>query len=580
MDTGGRHVAGGGSVSAFPAEAGVTLARGGAPSATSAGVLQAIREPALLAALAVAALLSRLPWFDTTLFISDSARYLLALERYDVTAGRPHPPGNPLYVFCVKGASVLWGDPVGGLALVSALAGTAAVLALYGLGREAGGRTVGAIAAVALASSPLFWFFGCVGMPATSEAALSVGLAWACLRARRTGGGAAFAAATVLMAAGFGLRSTFVMLVSPLCLWAAWPRRRALLPAGAAIAAAAIGWSLLAASLSGGWEAYSATNSRFLHEVVIQTKILAGGWAKAPHQLQEMGRTLGWGLGLFLLPFAGGLARVVIRGGKPGEDRDLAVFLALWTGPSLAFHAVYDWAPRFGVFFLPPAILLAAMMLARTGWGERPGQDARRWIAAGVAVAVAVSAAAFTLVDNEGSGVQLRKRNRAYAERDAWVGRFDPAGTLVLAHDSAFHAIWFLRDYEVAGLFGAFKQVPDTWTPHARGHRLDFEPGSELSIADTPWPLPGRIDRIVFYDQDLSQLAAAQIPSPVPVGSPAPDGAAGARWLHGPHGAAALEIEGGECLGWSPGRLSLDPCAGTDPRTGETAGQVSAGTTG
>jgi hypothetical protein len=44
------------------------------------------------------ALATRLPVRDRTLFISDSGRYALALERYDMTAGRPHPPGNPLYI--------------------------------------------------------------------------------------------------------------------------------------------------------------------------------------------------------------------------------------------------------------------------------------------------------------------------------------------------------------------------------------------------------------------------------------------------------------------------------------------------
>jgi len=518
-----------------------------------------LREPILLGLLAALSFLTRLPYFDRTFFISDSARYALALARFDVTAGRPHPPGNPLYVGIVAIASALSGDPVSGLALVSAAAGTLAVVAIYFLGRDLGGRTAGAIAALALATSPLFWFFGAVGMPATCEAVLSIALALACRRAAMNGSGRAFLAATALMALGFGLRSTFVFLVSPLWLWAALRRPRASLPAGAGIAACAFGWSYLAAELSGGWGRYSATNSRFLHEVVIQTKILAGGWAKAPGQALEIGRSLGWGLGLFILPLAAGLVWVLRRSLDPrgNEERRDLLFFALWTVPSLGFHALYDWAPRFGVFFLPPAFALAALTLARTGWGERPGQDVRRWIAIGVAAAVTLNVVAFTLVNNEGSGVQLLERNEDIGEMDAWVRAFDPARTVVAAHDSAFHGIWFLPEYEVLGLFGAFKKVPDTWTPHARARRLDFEESSGLTAGVSPWPLPAGVDRIVFYDEDLARLAS---------GAPAP-GSIAARsvpsvpgWQLGPYGAAALAVPAGSCLVWSLGAVTVKPC--------------------
>ena len=53
---------------------------------------------ALAMAFVASALVTRLPFADRTLFISDSVRYALAIEDYDLSVGRPHPPGNPLYV--------------------------------------------------------------------------------------------------------------------------------------------------------------------------------------------------------------------------------------------------------------------------------------------------------------------------------------------------------------------------------------------------------------------------------------------------------------------------------------------------
>ena len=128
----------------------------------------------LASGFAAVALVTRLPFQDRTLFISDSVRYALALERYDMTAGRPHPPGNPLYVAIIGLLDTFSGDPVLALVLFSALASGAAFFFAYLLTRDLAGETAGWLAAGLLMVSPLFWFFGGVGMPATGEAALSL----------------------------------------------------------------------------------------------------------------------------------------------------------------------------------------------------------------------------------------------------------------------------------------------------------------------------------------------------------------------------------------------------------------------
>jgi len=56
----------------------------------------------------------------------------------------------------------------------------------------------------------------------------------------------------------------------------------------------------------------------------------------------------------------------IITPGHPGPDKkslppsSTAPFLAAWVIPAVAFHAAYDWAPRFGVPLMPPAAILAA----------------------------------------------------------------------------------------------------------------------------------------------------------------------------------------------------------------------------
>ena len=459
--------------------------------------------------LGLVTLASRLPYFDTTLSISDSARYALALERYDVTAGRPHPPGNPLYVGLLEAFHRLTGDTVLSLPLVSALAGALAVVLVCLFVRDLAGRRAGWIAAAGLATSPLFWFFGSVGMPATCEAALSVGLAWACYRSLSSSSAGAFALATLLMAAGFGVRSTFVILVAPLWIWAAWRQglKRAA-PACAVVAASWIGWTLLVAVLSGGWQAYAATNSAFFRDVVIGSKILHGGIAKIPSQIGAIIHSAAGGFGLFLIPLCIGVARL-LRRDRIG-DVNLGLFFLLWAGPSLIFHGIYDWAPRFGVFFLPPGFAIAGIVLAAWGApedGGRPVARGRR-VAVGVCAALALNVASFTLLKDEGCGRWILGRNRGYAMRDALVRqKFDPARSILLANDSAFHLIWFLPEYEVVGLYPLFRDAPDAWAPHARFRTMDFEQSNrELRPAASPFRLRPGVDTVVLYDQAIARV--------------------------------------------------------------------------
>src|SRR5262245_47400521 len=220
-----------------------------------------VRRVLAVAALATAfvpsALVTRLPFADRTLFISDSVRYALAIEDYDLSVGRPHPPGNPLYVGLAKAADAVFHDPPTSLAFLSAVLSGAALLFAWLLGRDLGGEGAGWLTAGILFTSPLFWFFGCVAMPATGEAALSLAFAWTARRGRAHPRPAPFWVMTAVLAVAFGFRSTFAVLVLPLWLWAAWrhpwPRRAAGL---VALAAAFAGWTTLVAMLSGGFTPY------------------------------------------------------------------------------------------------------------------------------------------------------------------------------------------------------------------------------------------------------------------------------------------------------------------------------------
>jgi 4-amino-4-deoxy-L-arabinose transferase-like glycosyltransferase len=456
------------------------------------------------------ALATRLPVRDRTLFISDSGRYALALERYDMTAGRPHPPGNPLYIALGKGVDAIVHDPPTSFAIVSAVTSGLALLLAFLLGRDVAGEEAAWIAAGLLATSPLFWFFGAVAMPSTGEAALSLLIAWLARRARIPEERSLFWLMTAALAVAIGFRSTFAILILPLWLYAAWRHPLPRIAGGLAVlGASAFGWSAVVASLSGGFAAYREVTSGFFVEVVLQTKILGGGLAKIVPQIRAMGASAILGLGLFLVPFAvGAWGCLTGRWPFPGA----APFLAAWALPALIFHSAYDWAPRFGVLLLAPAAILAAATLAplaRRATGARAASEGFGRAFAVLALAVNVGlfllparVFGYTLPAEYPSGARLIARNEDLARRDLAVKTLDPGSTVVLTYDDTFHAAWFLPEYWTVGLFGAFKNAADTWLPSARGRVFSFEPGSTAIPVANPLRLPDAARRLVLYDAD------------------------------------------------------------------------------
>jgi len=460
---------------------------------------------ALAMAFVASALVTRLPFADRTLFISDSVRYALAIEDYDLSVGRPHPPGNPLYVGMAKAVDGVIHDPPVSLAFLSAALSGLALLFAWLLGKDVGGEGAGWLTAGILFTSPLFWFFGCVAMPATGEAALSLAFAWTARRARAHPRPGPFWVMTAVLAVAFGFRSTFAVLVLPLWLWAAWrhpwPRRAAGL---LALAVAFAGWTTLVATLSGGFTPYGETTRAFFSEVVIATKILGGGFGKIPMQLRDVGISAVFALGLFLVPLAVGIVRC-LWGRYPFPAA--GPFLAAWALPMLGFHLVYDWAPRFAVPLMAPAALLAAVTVlppVRRLAGAFPPALAGFALAlhAGLFL-LPTHLGAWTLPDPYPGGRRLLSRNVELESKDAAVrARFDPQHTLVLAYDNAMHAAWFLPAYRVVGLFPLFKNAPDAWVPSAHGRRFSNEPGSGAIPDVDPLPIPPEITTVVLFDED------------------------------------------------------------------------------
>ncbi len=133
----------------------------------------------------------------------DSAQYAAAIARFDVTHGRPHPPGYWLYVVAGRIVHTLGPGVIHSLVLVSAVASGVAAGLVVIAGRDLGGRWVGLAAGIVVAASPFAWFSGSIVASYSFDlliAPVLIILAW---RARPHSWHGAAALASLGLAAGF-----------------------------------------------------------------------------------------------------------------------------------------------------------------------------------------------------------------------------------------------------------------------------------------------------------------------------------------------------------------------------------------
>jgi hypothetical protein len=135
---------------------------------------------------------------------------------------------------------------------------------------------------------------------------------------------------------------------------------------------------------------------------------------------------------------------------------------------------------------------------------------------AGALLAAAVNVGIFLLPERLGgfelpepfpSGSRLLARNADFARRDAAIRRsIDPGTSVILGHDDTFHVAWFLPEYRVVGLWGAFKEAPDTWLPSAYERKFSHEPESRAIPVQEPLRLPDATRLLVLYDDDYERI--------------------------------------------------------------------------
>lgn len=439
--------------------------------------------------LALATLASRLPFMSEQLFSFDSANYAFALrDYYNVAHHQPHPPGYPLYVAVAKLVDLVVGDPNRSLVLVSIGAAAVAVVCTYRLARAQLGLAAGALAGLVLMASPGLWGYSEVAYPYTSLAAASALVALACWRMLR-GAPRLAAASGVLMGVVGGIRWDALVFLLPLWLWGLWraPAWARTLAAGG-LALACLAWGVPMVLLSGGWQSYWDALRAQSGYVVGTFSLFGAGDLLLRLNLQTLVTYLRQSLGLSLLVLVFALGRVFSPWRLATDLR--ARYLLVWVLPPLAVYLlVHIGDPGYVLSLAPPAAILVAWTLGEVGAevqaaGATLAARSPRWRPA--ARALAASGRGFGVVAAGllclwGAGVflgapgparlpEIRSIDATLRSQIGYVrAQFDPARTLVLAHDRFRQAQYYLRGYDVRLLF-------DEYRPGYRLARTRIEP--------------------------------------------------------------------------------------------------------
>jgi len=288
-------------------------------------------------------------------------QFALALREYDLLKHQPHPPGYILYVVLGRIVNAWLDDPTASyVALAVAFSGLTTFVVYY-LARAVYDRTTALAAAALLAVSPLFWFYGSVGLTYAGEALFASTVAYFAFRALNGSRSDAYLAAWYLGIAG-GMRQTLLILLFPLWLGcvALGVRRLRVVAVGLAILTASVlTWFLPMIWLAGGLDRYIAASVELAGSVVKPTSIVGGPFEVTLRMSRYLLESVLVGLGP--LAAASLLAVWYVRRCGWGSRE---WFLLGWTiPPVLVYTLVHFGQAGYILTFLPALVIFLSRVL-------------------------------------------------------------------------------------------------------------------------------------------------------------------------------------------------------------------------
>jgi len=315
----------------------------------------------LAVGLSLLTIVSRLPYRARMLYNWDAVQFALALREYDVVKHQPHPPGYVLYVGFGRLLHAWLDDPAAVYVVLAVLFSGLTTFVVYFLGRTMYDRPTALVATTLLLGSPLFWFYGSVGLSYAGEALFASTVAYFCYRAFHGGRTDVWLASGYLGLAG-GMRQSILVLLFPLWLLAVagGSRRLRVVAVGAGIVAAAVlTWFVPMIWLTGGLGRYLEASRDLADTVVRPTSIAAGAFEVTLRMSRYLLESVLVGLG----PLA--LAAVLVPWyvGRFGWTAREWFLLAWIVPPVLVYTLVHFGQAGYVLTFLPAVVIFLAQVV-------------------------------------------------------------------------------------------------------------------------------------------------------------------------------------------------------------------------
>jgi hypothetical protein len=480
----------------------------------------------LASGLAALTLLSRWPYRARMLYNWDAVQFALALREFDIAKHQPHPPGYLLYVGLGRLLNIPLADPNLAYVSLAMLFSAATTVTVYWLARALYDRATAASAAALLAVSPLFWFYGSVGLTYAGEAfgaSLVAAFAYGALRGHTR---FLYGGAMALGLAG-GIRPSVLVLLLPLCVGCALvgirgARRLAL--AAVLMLGAVLSWFLPLVWLTGGLDAYLRASTQLYGSVVLPTSVLGGSLDVTLAQARYVLASVIVGLG----PLALAVFALPLYARRAGWGRQ-EWFLLAWIVPPAVFYTLVHFGQAgYVLTFLPGLVILLSRVLVEmvAVGSERLRRPNWRW---GLTAAALMPLCLLST----GFFVSARPLPRHFDHRtgDAWIWRardeahdwimsrtaaalreheavirtyvetiravYDPADTELLtevgntrSYPWLRHAMFYLPEYEIYQV--QLGELPRGFYAPQSAATMILTPGSTVTI-------PRRVRRLVWF---------------------------------------------------------------------------------
>ncbi len=484
-------------------------------------------------AVGILTIVSRLPYRARMLYNWDAVQFALALREYDVVKHQPHPPGYVLYVGLGRLVDGWVHDPTAAYVVLAVLFSGLTTWVLYFLGRAVYDRATALTSATLLAVSPLFWFYGSVGLTYAGEALFASIVAYFSFRTLHGSRTDAWLGAGYLGLAG-GMRQSMLILLFPL--WCAsvvigTRRWRAVVVALGILAAAVVTWFVPMIWLTGGLSRYLEASVDLAESVVVPTSILAGPSDATLRMSRYLLESVLVGLG----PLALAVVMVPWYFRRFGWTRREWFLLGWVTPPVLVYTLVHFGQAGYALTFLPAIVLfLSAVMLATlsdaVGLARRP--RVRAAVATAIVVGVVIANSAFFVsarplprdfdtpkpawqrtVENDAYDMIFSRTAAALEEHEAVVrtfvgairGLYDPKDTAIItelgngrSYPWLRHAMFYLPAYTIYEL--QVGEMPAGYYAPRLSSAMTPVPDSEIR-------LPGSIKRLVWFVDHWSPTA-------------------------------------------------------------------------